>query len=127
MPLAPATLPILLAGPVLRRVESDLVCVWIATSRPCHVSLLLFDGGDIVASPSEHDDLRAGWVSHAQPALQAGAHLHVLAVTLDLRRPDGNALRSSGTLEPDHTYSYDLRFDFGGDSALNLRTLGLLN
>jgi hypothetical protein len=50
MSVRPADLPLLLAGPVLRRVESDLVCVWTATSKPCNASLLLFDGADVAAS-----------------------------------------------------------------------------
>ena len=130
MPLRPAALPLLLAGPILRRVESDLVSVWIATSRACNVSLLLFDGGDIVASRNEDDDLRAQWVSVLQPTLQVGANLHVLTVVLDLRNPGGNAARSrAATLDANHTYSYDLRLFERADPARqhNLRSLNLLN
>ena len=61
---------------------SRFVSVWIATSRACNVSLLLFDGADIVASRNEQDDLRAKWVSAPQPTVQIGAHLHVLTVVL---------------------------------------------
>ena len=105
MPVDSAALRPLLAGPVLRRVESDLVSVWIATSRACNVSLLLFDGADIVASRNEQDDLRAKWVSVPQPTVQVGAHLHVLTVVLDLRTPGGNASRAAGTtLEANHTF-----------------------
>ena len=70
MPIGPADLPLLLAGPILRRVESDLVCVWIATSQRCNTSLLLFDGADVVASDTPIGDQRAGWVSDVQPTLQ---------------------------------------------------------
>jgi hypothetical protein len=130
MPLDPAALPPLLAGPILRRVESDLVSVWIATSRPCHVSLLLFDGGDIVGSADATDDLRAQWVSALQPTIQVGANLHVLTATLDLRNPGGNATRSVGaTLVANRTYSYDLQlFDRRNptEPPRNLRTLRLL-
>src|SRR5215204_2706647 len=129
MPVIPAALPPLLAGPVLRRVESDLVSVWIATSRACNVSLLVFDGADIVASRTEQDDLRARWVSETQPTIQVGAHLHVLTVVLDLRNPGGNASRSGGTtLEANHTFSYDLRLIERADPARihNLRSLGLV-
>ncbi|HEY9463910.1 MAG TPA: DUF6603 domain-containing protein [Vicinamibacterales bacterium] len=129
MPVSPAALPPLLAGPILRRVESDLVSVWIATSRACHVSLLLFDGADIVASRNEQDDLRAQWVSEPQPTVQVGAHLHVLTVVLDLRNPGGNASRSAGaTLEANHTFSYDLQLIERADPTRihNLRSLGLV-
>ena len=87
MSLAPGDLPLLLARRVMRRVEADLVCVWIATSGPCNASLLLFDGGDVAASDTPLGDLRAEWVSAMQPTLAIGPHLHVLAITLDLRTP----------------------------------------
>src|SRR5262245_38773614 len=130
MPLSPATLPLLLAGPILRRVEADLVSLWIATSRPCNVSLLLFDGGDVAGSRNDSDDLRAQWVSALQPTLQVGANLHVLVVVLDLRTPGGNATWSSGaTLEANHTFSYDLPlFERANPTqSHNLRSLGLLD
>jgi hypothetical protein len=133
MPLDPAALPLLMAGPVLRRVESDLVSVWIATSRRCDVSLLLFDGADVIApeNPSPENashDLRARWISASQSTLQVGAHLHVLTVVLDLRSPDGNAVLSRGPLEANATYSYDLQLVVEGDAARthNLRSLELL-
>ena len=130
MPVNPAALRPLLAGPILRRVESDLVSVWIATSRACNVSLLLFDGADIVGSRNEQDDLRAKWVSAPQPTVQIGAHLHVLTVVLDLRTPGGNAARSGGaTLEANHTFSYDIQLIERANPAQqhNLRSLGLLD
>ena len=110
MPLDPSALPLLLAGPILRRVESDLVSGWIATSRSCDVSLWLYVGGDVVASENPFHDPRAAWVSRPQRTLQVGANLHVLTVVLDLRIPDGNAERSSSaTLDANHPYSYDLQ------------------
>ena len=129
MAIGPDALPLLLAGPVLRRVESDLVCVWIATSRRCNAALLLFDGADVVASDTPLGDLRADWVSDVQPTLQAGTHLHVLAITLDLRTPGGNAVRSAGLLLADHLYSYDLNLFAENDPTTRqtLLSLGLLD
>jgi len=129
MSLVPGDLPLLLAGPVLRRVESDLVCVWIATSQPCNASLLLFDGGDVAASDTPLGDQRAEWLSAMQPTLPIGPHLHVLAITLDLRTPGGNAVRSNGALLPNRTYSYDLNFFTRDDPATRhtLLTEGLLD
>ena len=129
MSLAPGDLPLLLAGPVLRRVEADLVCVWIATSQPCNASLLLFDGGDVAASDTPLGDQRAEWVSDVQATLPIGPHLHVLAITLDLRTPGGNAVRSNGALLPNRTYSYDLNFFTRDDPATRhtLLTEGLLD
>ncbi len=36
-------LPIILAGPILRRVEPTRVCIWIATSRAVSVMGLVYD------------------------------------------------------------------------------------
>lgn len=129
MSLASGDLPLLLAGPVLRRVEADLVCVWIATSQPCNASLLLFDGGDVAASDTPLGDQRAEWVSDVQATLRLGPHLHVLAITLDLRTPGGNAVRTNGTLLSNRTYSYDLNFFTRADPATRhtLLTEGLLD
>ena len=129
MPLDPAALPLLLAGPILRRVEADLVSVWIATSRACNAVLLLFDGGDVVGSRTEDEDQRATWVSAPQPTRQIGANLHVLTVVLDLRTPGGNAARSAGaTLQANQIFSYDLKLFERADPARpkNLRALELL-
>ena len=38
------SLPLVLAGPILRRVEPNLVSVWIALSRPASVTLTLWEG-----------------------------------------------------------------------------------
>ena len=129
MSLAVGDLPLLLAGPVLRRVEADLVCVWMATSQPCNASLLLFDGGDVAASDTPLGDQRAEWVSDVQATLPIGPHLHVLAITLDLRTPGGNAVRTNGALLPNRTYSYDLNFFTRDDPATRhtLLTEGLLD
>ena len=129
MAIRPADLPLLLAGPILRRVESDLVSVWIATSQACSASLLLFDGADVAASETPQGDLRAGWVSQDQATVQVGANLHVLSIVLDLRAPGGTAVRSNGTLLADRTYSYDIHLLPASAPATpqTLRTLGLLN
>jgi len=39
-----AELPLVLAGPVLRRVDSGQVCVWIALSKPGDVTVTVFTG-----------------------------------------------------------------------------------
>lgn len=127
MSLSRDALPLLLAGPILRRVESDLVCVWVATSQPCDVSILLFEGPGFIAPETANDDSSAAWVSAPQTTLAIGASLHVVAATLDLRTPGGNALRSKGLLRPNDDYSYDIRLLPRGEAVpKGLRTLELL-
>ena len=127
MPLTPAALPLVLAGPILRRVEADLVSVWIATSRRCDVSIFLFDQADVIGAESVADDPRAKWISAEQSTIQVGANLHVLTAVLDLRTSGGNAVRSNGSaLEANLTYSYDLRI-FDGVTRHSLRSLGYLS
>ena len=78
------SLPLVLAGPILRRVEPNLVAVWIALSRAASVSLTLWEGRT-----------RAGAVDHllrsdpATPTLRCGEQLHV-ALAL-LRIPEGSS------------------------------------
>jgi hypothetical protein len=112
---------------MLRRVEADLVSVFVATSRPCEISLLLLPGGTVIARELATDDLRALWTSTPTATLALGPHLHVAVVTLDLRAPGGNAVRSGGPLRAHEDHSYDLLFRWSdGRPPDNLRTLGLL-
>ena len=129
MSIDPTQLPLLLAGPILRRVEADLVSVWMATSRPCNVALLLFAGSDIPASKTPADDLRAEWVSVPQPTIQIGAFVHIVTAMIDLRVPGGNTARSAGSLKADQPFSYDVQIFPRGDTGApqTLRTLGLLD
>ena len=108
------SLPLVLAGPILRRVEPNLVAVWIALSRAASVSLTLWEGRT-----------RAGAAGHllrsdpATPTLRCGEQLHV-ALAL-LRIPEG----SSQTLRPGVIYSYDVTISEGG-ATHTLASLGLL-
>src|ERR1043166_4658235 len=127
MALTPSALPLLLAGPILRRVEADLVCGWVATSRPCDVSIWLYLATDIVGAATATHDSRAQWVSIPQGTTRIGANVHVIAATLDLRAPGGNARRANGQLRANQDYSYDVQLMASGSTAAqNLRTLGLL-
>jgi hypothetical protein len=111
----PATLPFLLLGPMLRRVEADLASVLIATSRPCTARLRVWQG-DAAGEP--------GWVSTAQPTVSLGAHLHVVVVVLDLAT-GGTAETGSGSFLPGTEHSYDVQL-VEGTTTHDLGTLGLL-
>ena len=102
-------LPLLLAGPILRRVEPTLVSVWVALSSPASLRLRVWEGrkrsGTDDAVLFEHP------VAAPVTSLRIGAKLHIAQVTLKV--PDN----STQTLQADRVYSYDLEFDFGGDTG----------
>lgn len=108
-------LPLLLAGPILRRVEPTLVSVWVALRDPATVTLSLWDDHN---SPSASNVL----ISSETPGiktLRVGEQLHI-AVAL-IKIPKG----SPKVLQPGKIYSYDLtiKTDKGTQT---LASLGLL-
>ena len=80
-------LPLLLAGPILRRVEPGLVSVWVALSEPCDVRLQTWEG--LVKSDSGAPPFAE---SPNQPMLRVGAKLFVGEVTLELPATTGKSL-----------------------------------
>jgi hypothetical protein len=109
-------LPLLLAGPILRRVEPTLVCVWVALSESATLKLTLWEGrvnagsaNAHVESAPEHQDLR-----------RIGEHLFVGVVRLKLDAA------SPKKLQPGRSYSYDLTITPSGSTAQTLASLGLL-
>jgi len=46
-------LPLLLAGPILRRVEPTLVSVWVALRDPCDVRLKVWEGRAETSLPGQ--------------------------------------------------------------------------
>ncbi|MCU0682751.1 MAG: hypothetical protein MUF34_10965, partial [Polyangiaceae bacterium] len=122
----PNTLPLLLVGPVLRRVEADLVSVFVATSRPCAVTLHVWNGTRDAPAAGTLPQTDASYVSAAQTTRALGPRLHVLVVVLDLRVPGGNATHGAGALTAGGEYAYDLVFDAGDGTPRDLATLGLL-
>jgi hypothetical protein len=85
----PREWPLLICGPILRRVTPTAVSVFVATSAPCTVEILLSTGGRQVAA------------SPATATRTIGALLHVTVVTAVI--PEANALT------PDVVYAYDVR------------------
>jgi hypothetical protein len=108
-------LPVMLAGPLLRRVEPNLVSVWIALKEPASsVKLSLWEGGEIQAGNA---NVFASGPDPAAQTLRIGQQLHLAVVTLKL---------SIGkTLQPNRTYSYDLALQTAS-GAHTLKSLGLL-
>jgi hypothetical protein len=115
-----AGLPLVLAGPIVRRVEPRLVAVWVAVRDPVPVTLHVWSGQQ-VAAPT------AGSVTSGNAAVATGGpvnprrfgqRLHVAVATAELTAP-------TPPLTPGQLYSYDLTFG-GAAGGSGLRGLGLL-
>ena len=89
-------LPLVLAGPILRRTEPDSVTVWVALKASRRVTLTIFD--------KNHNFL----FENSRTTARIGINLHVVAVT---------AKASSKILINGENYLYDL--DFGNGELLN--------
>jgi hypothetical protein len=108
-------LPLLLAGPIVRRVEPTLASVWIALSEPADVTLKIWEGrvtsgsGNVLNS-TEPPGTRT---------LRVGDKLHI-AVPLIKILPTSPRL-----LEPGKIYSYDIEIKTAAETH-TLKSLGLL-
>jgi hypothetical protein len=106
-----ATLPMVLAGPILRRVEKDNVSVWLALKEPClakdqkQLSLEVYDSGTGTVKGSLV-------MSGCRDTVSLGEHLHIVVLT---------AKASGILLRPGVTYSYNVTgngVDFTNKQAL---------
>ena len=71
-------IPLLLAGPILRRVEPTMVSVWLALSKPATVRLTLWEGRVVSGAGNPLFSSPAPGVK----TLRVGAKLHIAQVTL---------------------------------------------
>ena len=116
-----APLPLLLCGPILRRVEPRSVSVWAALSQACTVRLDLWaDLVDVGVGPAVASPPRPPLASASGQTRRVGDNLHLCLVTLTLDQASGKLPLMPGAL-----YSYNLTFTGGGADA-DLRSLGLL-
>lgn len=107
-------LPLLLAGPIVRRVEPALASVWVALSKPATVTLKIWEGRVSTGSGNVLN------VSDPTSTLRIGDELHV-ALPLIKILPTSPRL-----LEPGKIYSYDLEIKVGGTTH-TLQSLGMLS
>jgi hypothetical protein len=99
-----STLPLVLAGPILRQVTPNAVTVWFALRKPTNVSLRVFrsDTPDDVLMPSE--------TAPTSSTTPIGKNLHIVAVTV----------RGDTPLVPGTTYCYDATFSTKDDPTQTL-------
>ena len=95
-------LPLVLAGPILRRTESNSVTIWLALKEFRIVTLVIFDTNKKVL------------ITGTQKTTQLGINLHIVCVT---------AKNDRAVLLPGENYLYNLAFNSGE----TLCTPGILN
>ncbi len=102
-------LPLLLAGPILRRAEPQRVCVWLVTSSPATVA------GRVFRAPTPGDSPRSPIGAGIAETIALGKHLfvHLVAITPD-----------DGSFPTDELLAYDLEIDDDGGTKA-LEDLGL--
>lgn len=100
-------LPLLLAGPILRRTESEIVTVWVALKAPRVVTLKVYATN---ANGSIITNLLFEGTSSTVPL---GQYLHIVVVTA--KPIGGRAIEDAPfTLKPGQIYAYNL--SFGSDA-----------
>ncbi|HEU0294580.1 MAG TPA: hypothetical protein VFR47_17705 [Anaerolineales bacterium] len=111
-------LPLILAGPILRRVEPRLVTVWLALRKSAQVTLSLWNN---IANGGTGPGLFSGpppdFTMLPASTLRVSENLHIALVMLELSQPD--------LLLPAHIYSYNLTF-VTADGTHDLKSEGLL-
>lgn len=116
-------LPLLLAGPILRRVEANLVTVWVALSQPAEIKLLVWEGLVAAGAPNPFvtsvDETAP--VANGTDTLAVGERLHLGLITA--RIPE----TSAKSFQSDTLYSYDLQITSRGGTTQTLKSLGMLD
>jgi len=112
------TLPLVLVGPIVRRVDSRVASVFIALSRPASVELRIWEGVQ-VARAGQPGVVRSGAAPRAVGTGRTrrfGDNLHVAVGVANLASP----------LLPGRRHSYDLVMTTDGGGVTDLRENGLL-
>lgn len=110
-------LPLLLAGPILRRVDPTLVAVWVALSKPATVTLRVWEGQ--LTSRDAEATSQPFATSIGEQTWRLGEQLHLLTATARIPPVAGKTFR------PDTTYCYDVSIASDNDT-FTLETLNML-
>jgi hypothetical protein len=114
--------PVMLAGPILRRVEPTLVAVWVALREAGTLELKLWNGlvSDTSSSPlfsGPANQEVPGALANSSPTIRIGDQLHIGVVTIKF--PPNKPLL------PHLTYSYNVTLTTASGTN-DLKSLGLL-
>src|SRR2546430_7100162 len=108
------SLPLLLAGPILRRVEPTLASVWVALRESCTVRMQVWEGR---AETGRSTPLAE---SPLTPTLRVGAQLNIAEATVKI--PDTAGV----SFQADTLYSYDIQITDASNTLHSLNTLHML-
>lgn len=116
-----AELPIILAGPLLRRVEPRLVSIWMAFSEPQHVELNLWS--EVIktqkTSTVYEPEIPPDYTFQVDTEC-IGTHFHIAFISFFIEAP-------KLPLVPNLIYCYNIRFTDANTSELrDLKSMGLL-
>lgn len=111
-------LPLLLAGPILRRVEPTLAAVWIALSQAATVRLLVWEGSAL--ADVDHTNPFVQSSASGEQTWRLGDQLHLGLLTARIPEASGKAFLA------DQLYSYDVQITVAGQTE-TLQSLGMLN
>ena len=108
------SLPVVIAGPMLRRTENSAVTVWLALKSPDNVTLKIYstDGG-------RGQTIENVLLEGKRQTVALGQNLHIVTVTA---KPV-----TDRCLQPEHIYAYDLYFDDAGVSLIDGITTSKFN
>src|SRR5688572_12066284 len=145
-----STLPLLLAGPMIRRVDKTQVCIWIATSKSVNSKVEIFRKGSINGHVINKKDDNEGLDKEPKTrfsqlnmhiigngndsSLKLGENLHVSLINarpFSLTQIDENKKPNLlSTFPTDEILAYDLELflpDGDKEKGLRLKDLGLLS
>src|SRR5689334_1153364 len=91
--------PLIICGPIVRRVEPEIVSVWVALKEPREIELELYTGYCVPSTPDFPEKVVA-FKSEKKPCLRIGENLHIAVAVIE----------SAGLFTPGQIYSYNLIF-----------------
>lgn len=114
------TLPLVLAGPIVRRVEPRSVSIWVALSEPASVTVLVWQ--QMQETTATRGVVRSGdapWATGTATPVTVGERFHVALVTVTNESPDP-------PMPPGTIHAYDVQIDAPTRGQQDLRSLGFL-
>lgn len=97
-------LPLILAGPILRRVDATTCAVWMALSRPAELELKVWQGQQMAGAVGAVMSNDAPVATGKAKTRAIGRNLHVAVVAIDLKPP-------TMSFQPGRVHSYDVVID----------------